>query len=633
MTNRKIVFLTVTLLSVICICFFTFYPKNKDDIGNNIIKKIALKNLDKFDEELNHFEKTLNGDEKVEIKNSFLNCRIQYKKVEFLIQYLQDQNIRFYNGANIPYVENGMRNSVVNQPEGLQVIEELVYEDKIDKKKAFKLIAKLNLEIKKTKSLFEKLEITNEDIFAAIRFNLIRIETLGISGFDVPICKNNISEIKTNLETIENTVSKYGRKHSSISAFKGKCNSAIQFLETQKNIDQFDRLLFIKSYLQPITIAFLKVQKALDIPIPQNLLGYKIPVTYSIDNIYNKDFINTNLYNEFQLEAADDKIRNLGKLLFFDPLLSKDNILSCASCHQPEKGFTDALPKAITNHSGIFQQRNAPTLLNAAYQPNLFYDLRSSSLENQIEQVILNPHEFNTDIQSTINKLKLSSAYINFFKAAFPDYEKTPISEFTIIRALAAFVRSLSDFNSPFDKYMNGKSTTISKEINQGFNIFMGKGLCGTCHFAPTFYGNVPPFYRESETEVIGIPQDTISNPKVIDSDLGRYNIRKADNLLHSFKTPTIRNISKTAPYMHNGIFSKLEEVIHFYQIGGGTNMQIEVPNQTLPFDSLNLTAKEVKSLISFLKSLDGEKINIGEPLLPKVENHPEWNNRRGSGY
>ena len=161
MTNRKIVFLTVTLLSVICICFFTFYPKNKDDIGNNIIKKIALKNLDKFDEELNHFEKTLNGDEKVEIKNSFLNCRIQYKKVEFLIQYLQDQNIRFYNGANIPYVENGMRNSVVNQPEGLQVIEELVYEDKIDKKKTFKLIAKLNLEIKKTKTLFEKLEITN----------------------------------------------------------------------------------------------------------------------------------------------------------------------------------------------------------------------------------------------------------------------------------------------------------------------------------------------------------------------------------------------------------------------------------------------------------------------------------------
>jgi cytochrome c peroxidase len=621
------------LLSLICVCFFALYPINKDEIGNNVIKKIALKNLEKLDEELDYFKKTLKSDEKVEIKNSFLKCRIQYKKVEFLIQYLQEQNIRFYNGANLPYVENGMRNSVVNQPEGLQVIEELVYEDKIDKKKVGKLITKLKLEIKKTKSLFEKLEMSNEDIFAAIRFNLIRIETLGISGFDVPICKNNISEIKTNIETIENTISKYGRQNSSISTFRKKCKSAIQFLETQNDIDQFDRLLFIKSYLQPITIAFFKVQKALDIPKPQNLLGYKIPITYTIDNIYNKDFINTNLYNEFQLEAADDKIRNLGKLLFFDPLLSKDNKLSCASCHQPEKGFTDALPKAITNHSGIFQQRNAPTLLNSAYQPNLFYDLRSTSLENQIEQVILNPHEFNTDIKSIIDKLYMSNTYINFFKAAFPEYEKDPISEFTILRALAAFVRSLSDFDSPFDNYMTGKSTTISKEINQGFNIFMGKGLCGTCHFAPTFYGNVPPFYRESETEVIGIPQDTTSNPKVIDSDLGRYNIRKADNLKNSFKTPTIRNISKTAPYMHNGIFSNLEEIIHFYQIGGGANMGMEVPNQTLPFDSLNLTAKEIKSLISFLKSLDGEKINIGEPLLPKIENHPEWNNRRGLGY
>lgn len=631
MNKKKIFYFILSTILLIGI-IFNSCSKNIEEVGNKKIKNLAIQNLDNLSNELNHLSDLVTSNDRLAIKESFLNGRIAYKKVEYLIQYFQDQNIRFYNGPNIPYVDNGMRNNVVNPPEGLQVLEELVYNNVLDKKKAIATLNKLNLEIKKTKSLFQKIEFSNEEVFAAIRFSLIRIETMGISGFDVPICKNNIPEIGANLEIIKKSISLYGRKKS-ILAFENLCNSAINHLDKQLDPDKFDRLYFIKTYLQPITKAFLNIQKELEIPSPSNLLGYKIPVNYNIDNIYHKNFINPNLYNEFQLEEADNKIRNLGKLLFFDPLLSAGNKLSCASCHQPEKAFTDGLPKAITNHSNIFQQRNAPTLLNVAYQPNLFYDLRSTSPENQIEQVILNPAEFNTNIQSIIDKLYLSSAYIDFFKAAFPNYAKDPISEFSILRALGAFVRSLSDYNSPFDKYMTGTNSTISREIKEGFNIFMGKGLCGTCHFAPTFYGNVPPFYRESETEVIGIPKDTNSNPYIIDPDMGRYNIRNAENLKHSFKTPTVRNINKTAPYMHNGIFSSLDEIINFYQNGGGVGMHIDIPNQTLPFDSLNLNEKEKIALIAFLKSLDGEKINIGVPILPKVESHPEWNNRKGMGY
>jgi cytochrome c peroxidase len=151
----------------------------------------------------------------------------------------------------------------------------------------------------------------------------------------------------------------------------------------------------------------------------------------------------------------------------------------------------------------------------------------------------------------------------------------------------------------------------IDPAVKRGFNLFMGKAQCGTCHFAPTFFGNVPPFYGTSESEVLGVPKvwDTL-NP-VLDADIGRYKFMEFPDFMHAFKTSTVRNAELTKPYMHNGGFKSLEDVVDFYDRGGGAGMGLDVPNQTLPDKKLNLTAAEKKDIVAFMKALTDTTVNV----------------------
>jgi cytochrome c peroxidase len=149
---------------------------------------------------------------------------------------------------------------------------------------------------------------------------------------------------------------------------------------------------------------------------------------------------------------------------------------------------------------------------------------------------------------------------------------------------------------------MRGDSDDFTTEEKLGFNVFAGKAKCATCHFIPLFNGTVPPVYQKTEQEVIGTPAD--KNGKKISPDLGRYLQYQMPQLRNAFKTPTLRNVAKTAPYMHNGVYSTLEEVVDFYEKGGGVGLGISVDNQTLPAEKLNLTEKEKKALIAFMKTL-----------------------------
>ena len=133
----------------------------------------------------------------------------------------------------------------------------------------------------------------------------------------------------------------------------------------------------------------------------------------------------------------------------------------------------------------------------------------------------------------------------------------------------------------------------------------MGKAKCATCHYMPLFNGTFPPRYMKIESEVIGIPESVNSNK--IDPDMGRYGVVKVESLKHAFKTPTVRNAAVTAPYMHNGVFTNLEEVMDFYRKGGGAGLGVQINNQTLPVDSLNLSPKEQRDIISFIKCLDSK--------------------------
>src|SRR6202012_2798176 len=185
------------------------------------------------------------------------------------------------------------------------------------------------------------------------------------------------------------------------------------------------------------------------------------------------------------------------------------------------------------------------------------------------------------------------------FAAAYPKNEKTEPGLREITGAITAYVRTLSVLNSRSDNYMRGQATAMNTDEVNGFNLFMGKARCGTCHYMPLFNGTLPPSYKKMEAEVIGVPADAKGTR--LDDDAGRNAITHASVDDHAFKTLTVRNAARTAPYMHNGVFATLEEVIDFYDKGGGAGMGLKVPNQTLPGDKLNLTDKEKKDLIAFI--------------------------------
>jgi cytochrome c peroxidase len=288
-------------------------------------------------------------------------------------------------------------------------------------------------------------------------------------------------------------------------------------------------------------------------------------------------------------------------MLFSDASLSKNNNISCASCHNPQKAFTDGKVTSLTNIHDNITKRNSPTVLYAGFQKSFFYDLRSQDLENQIESVMKNPNEFDLTPKEIKKKILADPALSNYFKKAYPD--KAEITPYEIRNAIAVYVRSLMPFNAKIDQYFKGKGSLNASEQN-GFNLFAGKAKCATCHFIPVYNGTIPPWFNNTESEVIGVPNSIKWENAVVDGDVGRYNINQLEQLKYAFKTPTVRNVEKTGPYMHNGVYNKLEEVIKFYELGGGNGIGMNLEYQTLPFDNLQLTPKEKIDLISFMLAL-----------------------------
>ena len=229
---------------------------------------------------------------------------------------------------------------------------------------------------------------------------------------------------------------------------------------------------------------------------------------------------------------------------------------------------------------------------------SFFLDNRAGSLEGQIVGVVKNHDEFNTDLEHIIKVIKEDKNY----SIAFDTLYKRGATDLNIRHSIASYIRTLNPFNSKFDNNINGKENTLTKEEIKGFNLFMGKAACATCHFPPLFNGTVPPNFNESELEVIGVAQ-TQKN-KYLDNDYGRYNIFKTEERKGAFKTPTIRNIVLTAPYMHNGAYNNLEDVMDFYNKGGGVGLGFDLPNQTLPFENLNLSNEEIQYIIIFMETL-----------------------------
>lgn len=286
----------------------------------------------------------------------------------------------------------------------------------------------------------------------------------------------------------------------------------------------------------------------------------------------------------------------LGKMLFFDPRLSRDNTVSCASCHNPELGFSNGQPVAI-GIRGQKGNRNAPTIFNVAYNKFQFWDGRAGSLEEQALGPIQNPIEMGEDLNRLVQKLNAVPGYVEAFKNVFG----TGVTADGIAEAIAAFERTILSNHSPFDRFMAGDDHALTPTAQQGLRVFNEKGKCVTCHNGPNFTDN--------KFHALGLPKRE-GTP----DDLGRYAITRDEAEKEQFKTPTLRNVAQTAPYMHNGMFTTLEEVVAFYVKAEPTSS----PRHPLITPLSLLTEQDKKNLIEFLHALTGEPIKVTPPKLPE---------------
>ncbi len=304
----------------------------------------------------------------------------------------------------------------------------------------------------------------------------------------------------------------------------------------------------------------------------------------------------------------------LGKKLFFDRRLSGDGTTSCASCHDPEKAFTDSSEISLS-YPTTRNFRNAPTLINIAYAKNLFWDGRAKTLEHQAEFPIMSPFEMNQNLDFVEEEIRIVPEYREAFKTIFGKDVNIKL----IAKALAAFQRTLISKNAPIDKFLKGDKSALSDEAKKGLEIFVGKGRCIECHYGAylsdqKFHALMvpenPKYANEDKFIVTRRYIAKINNYHDymnIKEDLGRYFKTKKKQDYKAFKTPTLREIAKTAPYMHNGIFKNLDEVIDFFNKGGGQGNKALKP--------LNLTEYERKVLKTFLtEALSGEDLKIRLP-------------------
>jgi len=530
------------------------------------------------------------------LQKTFLACRVAYKKIEHFTEYFFPTTSRLVNGPALPEYE--LEENKAFEPGGLQVIEELIFPfDTTKRQELLREIKKMRVELRRYDELWKATDFTEAHLFDAVRLQLFRNITLGISGFDTPICQTAIPELAVSLQSLGRYVALFeGDKSPQIDALFQK---AATFTARQVDFNHFDRLKFTTDFINPLTSQLLDYQNELGFKPFDELRALRSDAKTLFDaNVFNADY--------YVAEASSfgniAKV-TLGRKLFYDNILSANNTRNCGSCHQPSRAFTDGRTKSA-NLTGGSIARNAPTILYAALQKSQFHDQRVSSLEAQTQDVIQNRDEMHGSLPEACDKLQKNAEYVALFKKAFPKMQN--INPYHIMNGLASYERSLMPFNSRFDHYMRGQQAALNGTEKRGFNIFMGKGKCGICHFAPIFNGTVPPQFSKSESEVIGIMTAPMS--KKLDADLGKgRSYPTLPDLKYAFKIPTVRNVALTAPYMHNGAYRTLEEVIEFYNHGGAAGLGLELPNQTLPADHLNLTKQEKADLVAFMHALSDE--------------------------
>jgi cytochrome c peroxidase len=581
-----------------------------------------------------------NDNDRATIKKQIAKNRVTLKAIDFWLRYFEPIAYRRINGPlpvewetevfekfEPPYRREG----------GGLILAELSLEEDPGNKNALLSLTDSSLVAIKT---FEADSITSQlnsqdHFYLANRLYLLNLAALYTTGFECPDTSSIIPELRAMLPAVRSIYMQFNTDFPTTSLsndFLDLYDKTISFVNGQPvQYTLFDHFTFIKDFINPL---FALNQ--------QFITSYSVRTInfndYSLDNnvksIFDKRlYMSQNTKGIFSFvddEKVLAEIRQVGKLLFYDPILSGNNQRSCASCHKPTEYFTDTTrATALQFDRRQNLPRNTPTLINSVFNHLIMLDGKHISLQGQAKDVMLNHIEMNGAEKDVVKKIMSCKEYKDAFKkflAFTPEEKEVTISH--IASAITFYYADFSNYYAPFDNAMNNNSSLATAEKN-GFNLFMGKAQCGTCHFVPHFNGIKPP-YISSEFEVLGVPGD--KDYQKLSADKGRYEVNPAPEMMNAFRTGTIRNTPFTKPYMHNGVFETLEEVIDLYDAGGGAGKKLTVSNQTLATDSLKLSKDEKANLIAFIHSLNENIIFEAAPASLPASSNKSLNNRKVGG-
>jgi cytochrome c peroxidase len=571
------------------------------------VKDYYSQHLRQLHTALTNFQQSVQRADTTALRAQFAACRQEYKHLEFVIEYYYPHAASRLNGAALPETEPGEPGEVI-PPAGFQVLEEYVYAAPVTRANRDLMYQELDNLLYQVRHLEQQvpyLAFTDTEVFDAVRLNLYRLAAKGISGFDSPAAHASLPEAAATLKASREVLAAFDVP-AALTTQLARCEAAVA--APKQDFNSFNRARFFVRYFNPALTTLRQTQVQQHIPF----VAAKRAVRADASGYFVADAFDASFFAPADAAPPTPAVLKLGTALFSEPLLSGKSDRSCASCHAPDHAYTDGLKvnSSLVADAGL--ERNTPTLLNAALQPDQFYDSRVHFLEDQVHAVVSNKAEMGGRLGEASSLLRKKGTYAKLFAAAFAN-EKQPVSERNIRRAVAAYVRSLVRLNSRFDHYLRGDTAVLNDQEVLGFNLFMGKAQCGTCHYMPLFNGSVPPLYDKTESEVLGVPATADARQRVLDADPGKFLLYGIAHQKHAFKTPTVRNAALTAPYMHNGVYQTLEQVVDFYNQGGGAGLGLSVPTQTLTPDQLDLSQAEQQALIAFIKTLSDAQEGHGD--------------------
>ncbi len=617
------------------VLFAFLQPTQQQQRGRILREHIvqAEREMDRLSSELaSALSRTPNTKQLEHVRMLYEALRRSYKSVEPLIEYLDPSVVaQHVNGAPLPKLDATAQITTVIPPSGFQRLDEVLYAPSNEVFAQWSdtrvLAENLRTTLQGVGVQLRACSWTDRMLLEMCRCGVMRVMAMGITGFDRPASEVRFADDVVALRTVALVLMSFSASCSERGASEAyenairHCKGAMEVLE-HASFATLDRALLIRNNLDPLYGAIASIHQSLELESAFEI-GPQQPIVHPFaKSMFATDVLLPTAGSGVRVSDVTPQLVELGRLLFFDPILSESADRACTSCHRPNHAFTDGMPKSVAFGREGTINRNAPTLINASFARRFFYDLRALRMSDVIAHVITNEREFGSTLLNVVGRLRSCNEYTVLFANAFGGSGSEAIDPTNIGIAISGYLSTLVSFNSPVDRYLRGENVAISASVRRGFNLFHGSAACATCHFPPTYSGYVPPSFTESESEIIGVPRKKATKNAVPDTDPGRAAgiLREHHEIfVGSFKTPTIRNIQLTAPYFHNGSYNTLEDVVDFYARGGGVGIGLHVPYQTLPFEKLKLSRRDRQDLIAFMNALtDTAGVNKPPTSLPR---------------